>query len=1076
MKITTVSARALTLALAFLCCCLGLVSGQGTTASVTGIVTDEGGAIVPGVTVTVTNVGTGIARTQISDDGGRYRMPALNLGRYEVKAELAGFQTSLREGIELTVGRTAMVDLVLKVGQISERVTVTGEAPLVETTSSTLSGLVTTQQIADLPLNGRNMIALTLMEGGVSNMIRGSQSNSSIVRGYGIDLTVAGARTNHNSFLLDGADINDVRGKMPGSLAGVQMGVDSIREFKVLTSNFSAEYGRAPGGVITAVTKSGTNDFHGSVFEFLRNSALDANSFIANSTGVGKSPFKRNQYGFSIGGPIVKDKAFFFANYEGLKDRLGVNRIANTFTQQARLGILPGVAPITVAPAVKPYLDLWPLPDVCGAVLCRDNNDGTAQKVISDSEPTNENYIVAKVDHNFAANHSVFVRFTKDKADRLGNFNTVTRSLLDTGAQYWTIEQKSILSPQLLNVVRYSFNRTTQNYRNNILANIDKSLFFLPNATQMGAILMAGAGPGALVPVLQPTPYDDAPRLITQNVFQYGDSVTYDRGRHSWKFGADIRRYQANVLAITRNGGRYNFASIATFLAGTPNQFTGPLPGSDPYRGEREWIPGFYLQNDFQVRHNLTLNLGLRYEFYSVPTEVSGKVSNLRYLTDTQFSFGDPYWPNPSKKNFAPRVGFSWDPFGDGKTSIRSGFGIYHELIDIPGAFQQPWTAMPPAAQLSILTAPIPFPNPLVNGIPAQAKPPAFAFPWGAYNIPYLMRWNLSFQREVMGGLVASVGYIGSRGVHLTDEGLYQQCYPELSPEGFRFVRRGCISTRNPNFGAIMVEHTPGSSFYHGMAVKVNRRLTHGVTIQAAYTLSKSIDDTTGGRIASGPGGTVNNWGGAFDNIHALRALSDFDVRNNFNLNGTWSLPGPHSGMAAIIAGGWQLNGILTLSDGYPVAVKQNVTYVGDGATIGAYMPDLIPGGNNNPVLGGPDKYFDLSQFAPSRRVSDPAVLARCTTAAPCTFFGNLGRNTLIAPGVATLDFSLTKRWPLGFVGEEGNVEFRSEFFNILNHSNFDAPQLMLYNATGGPVGTAGRILATSTTARQIQFGLKITF
>jgi hypothetical protein len=342
------------------------------------------------------------------------------------------------------VGRSAVVDISLKVGEVSTQVTVTGEAALVETREATLSGLVSTQAIADLPLNGRNMIQLTLLEGGVSNVMRASPINNSVTTGFGMEITVAGARPTENSFLLDGADINDNHNKIPASVAGVQMGVDSIREFKMLTANFSAEYGHAGGGIITAVTKSGSNQFHGSLFEFLRNSSLDARNFFA----VGKDPFKRNQFGGSLGGPIAKDRTFFFANYEGLRDRLGVTTIAGVPTIAARQGIIPGLAPIPVANSVKPYLSLWPLPNG------RDFGDGRAEHIFNYSAPTNENYLVAKLDHNFSDKHSFFGRYTIDYATSLRNFNTVNFANPVTHSQYVTVEEKSIFTPRLLNVIR----------------------------------------------------------------------------------------------------------------------------------------------------------------------------------------------------------------------------------------------------------------------------------------------------------------------------------------------------------------------------------------------------------------------------------------------------------------------------------------------------------------------------------------------------------------------------------------------------------------------------------------------
>ncbi len=1047
----------------------GLVVAQTTTATISGTVKDETGGVIPGIQVTVTNLDTGIVRSLVSDDAGRYRASQLEVGAYEVKGELTGFQTSIRKGIELSVGRSAVVDLTMRVGEISDQVTVTGEASLVETTGTTLSGLVTTTQIQDLPLNGRNFVQLTLLEAGVSNAMKASAATRNLINGFGMDITVAGARPNSNTFLLDGADLNDHRNKLPGSVAGVTLGVDSVREFKMMTSNYSAEYGRAGGGVIIAVTKSGTNEFHGSIFEVHRNDSLDATNFFANSTGTGKDPLVRNQFGASVGGPIVRDRTFFFASWESLRDRRGRTSILNVPTAEARLGNIPGLPPITVADSIKPYLFLWP------AVNGRDFGDGRGEHAYSFSEPTDEDYFVTKIDHNLTDNHSILGRYTIDFADNLGRSNTVTMSETSSRTHYITLEEKSIFTPNLLNVISYSLARTTQTNANFLLIDIPPSLYFIPSAEQLGSIRVSGLS--------QANPYDDHPRFYTQNMFQFNDTVIYNTGSHSLKFGADIKRYQYNARSVSRWGGRWTFDTLEEFLLASAESVEAQIPGADFRRGMRQTIFGFYVQDDFQVRPNLTINLGLRYEPMQGINEVNQKMSNLNPETALELTFEsicNCFIKNPSKKNFSPRIGIAWDPFGDGKTSIRVAFGVFHDSVALYW-FQQTAFRMPPAGTVR-LRSPI-WPDPFaVGGVPPPVTPgnpsgaiTAYAFPDNGMHNPYMQKWNFNIQREIVPGTVGTIGYIGSRGVKLGRFEQFQLCAPEFS-NGRQFFREGCSFRSSAEFTRIESRTSGASSFYNAFVAKMTRRFTQGLFLQGSYTLSKAIDDMSG-NSNGGEFGGVSSWGGTYDDPDLVRGLAGFDVRHNLIVNGSWALPRVGMGGAAeAILGGWQLNGILTLSSGFPVAVTSHRGNNFSRSPSGNYMPNLIPGGDNNPVLGGPDKYFDPSQFSLPPRIDDPSVLAGCTPTSRCTFLGDLGRNTLIAPGVAMLDFSVMKKWPLAFLGEEGNFEFRAEFFNFLNRANFNNPDRNVFRSRSRVNGSAGRISSTTTTERQVQLGLKIIF
>ncbi|MBI2822450.1 MAG: TonB-dependent receptor, partial [Acidobacteria bacterium] len=448
---------------------------QTTTATISGTVKDETGAVLPGVSIRVENPATGMTRTALTDDEGRYRAPELAPGEYQVAASLEGFQTTVRSGIHLTVGRHAVLDIILKVGAVDETITVMEEAPLIETTSAALAGLVSEQQIRDLPLNGRNFVQLTLLETGV---VQARTAGTSAVVGVGLKMSFHGARMDYNNFMMDGTSINSVNQFAIGGASGQAMGVETIREFQVVTSNFSAEFGRAGGGVINVVTKSGTNEFRGSAFYFHRNDNLDARNFFdrdpSEPTRRSAPPeFKRNQFGFTAGGPIQRDKTFIFGGYEGLREGLGVTLFGNVPSAVVRQG--------AVVSSVKPYLDLYPLPNG------RDFGDGRAEFTRGDTEITRQDFFQLRVDQTFSDADSFFARYTMDDSDKsipqtLGTWvqNDKVRS------QYVTLEEKHIVSATLLNVARFGFNRTVVNYTQTALEPrvLDRALWFFPGSIE----------------------------------------------------------------------------------------------------------------------------------------------------------------------------------------------------------------------------------------------------------------------------------------------------------------------------------------------------------------------------------------------------------------------------------------------------------------------------------------------------------------------------------------------------------------------------------------------------------------
>lgn len=1030
-----------------------LTFAQVTTGTIQGTVKDEQGAIIPGVEITIRNLDTGVARTLVSDDQGRYLASDLGLGNFEVRAELAGFQAAVRRGITLTIGQVAAVDLALQVGEVTEEVVVMGEAPLVETTQSSIAQVVDDKKIRDLPLNVRSYAELATLQVGVTKF----KIFSGPMNGIGVQLSFAGSRPDSNAYLLDGADINNVYNKAPNSGTGGIIGVEAVREFQVLTNTYSAQFGRSMGGQLVAVTRSGTNAFHGSAYEFYRNDNLDARNFFDDE----KPEFKRNQFGFSLGGPIIKDKTFFFGNYEGFREALGVTTISTVPDERARQGILPGRSPFEVHPAVKPYLanlDLFPLPNG------RNFNNGLAEYIFDQTQPTSEDMFMARVDHNFSDADSFFVRHSFNDGERLVPAARANFGREETGVRnyFTTLEEKHIFSPQTLNIFRFSFNRQLYTLIDPDQVKIPRELWFndlaKPPQQPMGTISITGGG-GVSSGIWYP-------RFFALNLFEFSNDLSYVTGGHSLKFGGLAKRIQYNFRSALYLKGEYQFNSIEDFLRGRPARtFRSQRPDADGYRGMRMSLFGFYIQDDYKMRPNLTWNLGLRYEFITVPTEVNGKVANLHNILDPEPTVGDPFFENPSLRSFAPRIGFAWDPFADGKTSIRGGYGIYFNQI-LYNVWNHASYSQPPFFLTGFINNarfPDAFKDILAGGTLRTAETVE-----GKFGPTYLQQWNLSVERQLLSQTAVQLGYVGARGVHLgrlTDN----LAYPARTSDGRWFIPvENQNKRRNPGFAEIRQRKMDANSFYNALVAGFRKRYSQGFDMQVSYTLSKSIDDAStliGGAEVSGG---QSQWTTLIENPAFDRGFSLFHTAHNFVFNTTWELPfGPGrpfgsnlSGLSAKLLGGWAMSNIVSLASGSPVTIEIGFNNPRDGRNGGqAIRPDLVHGRSNNPVLGGPDRYFDVSSF----------------TLPPVGFYGNLAKGTLIGPGDATWDVSLVKNTRLSNISEEFNIQFRAEFFNILNRANFAYPERTVFpTANGIPNPIAGRITDTSTSSRQIQFALKL--
>jgi hypothetical protein len=1060
-----------------------LVSAQVNTGTISGIVQDASGAAMVGAEVTVRHVDTGTTRAMVTDSGGRYTAPDLPLGNYEVQAQHPGFQTEIRSGINLTVGREAVVNLSLSVGQISEKVLVTGEAPLVEVTTSALSSLVDERTIRDLPLNGRSYDQLALSQPGVVTMGAG-QASMAFDYGTGTRFSVAGSRAYANSFLLDGTDINDHAGGTPGGAAGNNLGVDGIQEFKINTSVSPAEYGRSSGGTISAVTRSGTNGLHGAAFEFLRNNDLDSPGYFdEKSRGGGGStaPYRRNQFGGALGGPIKKDRTFFFGTYEGV--RLGQRANVpspEVPTDATRHGILPpsafqgtdpskyclpGAATCTVpvSPVIKPYLDLYQEPSHGPNA---DLGDGTGIFNLAPTQVTNENYFMTRVDHQVTAKTRLFVRYSFDKdSNVIPNFggSSVADEQDVSRRQYSTIQATSVLRPTMVNSLRIAYNRTYQNFDDVLTDARAAKLNFVPGE-HFGTISFGA--PGLSASPLNFLGVDNgAPRIYWYNLFQAGDDLTYVKGRHSVKVGVDIKRIQDNEITSSNSRGDYTFLDIPGFLLNTPIQFDAPRPGANGYRGLRETMFGAYVQDDFKMTQRLTLNLGLRYEVITNPTEVNGKMANLLNIHDPAPTVLKDSYFSVTKKDFQPRVGFAWQVNRSGKTVLRSGFGIFHDHI-LPYSFVALASGTPPFwTALSDTKNPVfPFDTNLTAG---PSPPPTFsAFP-AAVKEPSKIQYNLTLQQQVMQNTVLEVAYIGSESHHLQRSGEGNPTVA-LSPGVFPLPFKQSNRT-NPNFATVTTYRFDVNADYDALQVTLKRRAASGLQYQAVYTYSKSIDDKStisGGESRQEPNTVLD-----FMNPARDRGRSAFDARQNLVLSATYPLPFQFQQKAMEwMFGGWTLNGIGTFRTGEPFTGRVGSNRSADGNRWSPDRPNLNPGFSNNPSSGVSRCRFDLKTGKPLPLGTpdlwyDPCAFSR----PPGGTWGNLGRNTLTGPDLVNVDFSADKTFK---PSERINVQFRAEIFNLFDQAHFYAPGFSVFS------GSAGHItqLISNPGGRLIQLGLKVGF
>ena len=1017
-----------------------------TTSTITGRVIDASGAVLPGVTVTARNLETSVVRTAVTGADGRYALPLLPVGRYELRAELSGFRPLVRQGLETTVAETVAVDFQLQVGGVAEEVLVSGGASPVNTSTSELSYLVSGKTLEALPLNGRNYTDLALLQPGV--LAYPHRDGGSVVA-HGLGMSVNGQDPRANVYLLDGTLLNDFTNGPAGSAAGTALGLETVREFRVETNAYSAEFGRNAGGQVNVLTKSGSNSFNGSGYYFHRNDALDARNFF--DTGD-KPDFYRHQYGVTAGGPISVDRLFYFFGYEGLREKLG--RTISTFVpdDNARRGLLPNpaapgtVIDVGVNPAVAPYLNEYPRangPSTGG---------GIAQYTFGFDQRLEQDYAQGRVDYNLSPAQQLFARFTFDDGDQdlPTDYPQFPRAFLSRN-QFFTSEHRLVLSSATLNTFRLGFSRTR--IGQNVEANTSTPLQPFVTGRLVGDIDVGG--------LQRFGPQSSGNLRVTQNVFALHQNLVHTRGSHLIKAGTLVEHYQMNLYNPTFSLGIYNFPNLRAFLENRPAQFIGLTPEGELDRYWRSTLLGAYVQDEWQIVPRLSINGGVRLEWSTEPEEKYGRDVALPDLMDREPTIGRLY-RNPGI-NVSPRGGFAWNVTGDGRTSLRGGYGLYYNTNNQQNLIVT--ITNPPFTPRPVIANPT-FPDPPFNRAGATSiRPIQFDLEY-----PRIHVWNLSAQRELPWQTVATVSYAGSRGRHLLRSNDVNTALPVYLADGTPFFPAG-TPRQNTAYSTIELKSSDGDSWYKAFIVDVRRRFADGVAVQSSYTWSKSEDTTQASTFFSdATNGTTTAFPEFIPDYN--RGLADFDVRHNWVLNFTWELPFARdlSGAAKAVLDGWQLSGIAQVRTGNPLTVfvsgnrsrSQWAPALGPG--IGRDRASFAPGRSaDDAVIGRPDQWFDPTAFA---------------TPAAGTF-GNAPRGAFEGPDLRTVDVSLTKSARWDRLGDGSRVEFRIEAFNIFNRANFAPPNLSVFAGAADvepPLPNFGRIRSTVTSSRQIQMGVRVVF
>jgi hypothetical protein len=1094
----------------------GLVFGQGVSAAISGFVRDTTGAVVPGVTIMVKHIESGLTRAAVTGETGGYTIQLLPVGPYELATDLPGFKPQVRRGINLVVGQEAVVNLTLEVGGGAEHVTVTEEAPLVNTTLSSTSGLITEGQIKDMPLNGRSFEQLlTLNTGTVNNNVHSTGSSFS----------VGGKRTETNRFTMNGVDYvgDNATGQYiaPQGASQQLLGVDAVREYNVLGYTYGAEYGKRAGGQITVVTSSGTNQWRGSVFEYFRNSALDARNFFdyGDRNGDGKAdaaPFKRNQFGGSLGGPIIKDKMFVFGNYEGYQERLAKTNVAVVPNLQARQGRLPDASGQYVEVSnlqrnMLRFFRYWPEPNGAEIFDVSGLPTGTAYHNSNPSRRVSENFGLTRYDYNVSSQDSLSTNFSVSKgllndprADPIFRSND-QRSLYTLGVQ-----ETHIFSPTILNVGMFGFSHARGQNEIKPLEAFPEDLLLMKGGDRSnpGAFIFGG---GSVTVVATSIVSPDGANLHYNQRRNYtgSDDLKMTLGSHNLSIGVWFQRvHQIAFSSAQNNAGTATYAGLLKFLQDQPTSFQGGLNPQPLTFSSLE--AAWYFQDEIKLRRNLTVRLGLRDEMTTGWNEVNNRASNYLFdangIMQTQPRIGrSPFVENNAKLLLQPRVGVAWDPDGRGTWSVRAGFGIHNDLQDNLAHrlnANQPYNARlliqstPPTPLLSIIPiSTSATPPPTCSAESPLKQPDCAIYTAGGLDpnmhTPTVQQWTMDIERSITSDFAIQIGYVGHQSYHLPTAvdinsirpvkcedtagclsgGILAAGSQVRVPRGTEYVPVG--KRPNPFVGSTNSWFYFGTASYHAANISFIKRSRGGLNFKTNYTWGKIMDINSALLAPSAdnePATLLNRY-----NPKLNRGIASYSLKHQFNANFSYQLPfgkgrafgGGATGLVDKLIGNWQWNGIFNAQGGFPFTPTVGTNQSGNGDTRIPDVPALNPNFKGKVILG-------VDGFKKTGRYFDPNAFV-----APLAgTFGNVSRGAFTGPGYVNLDTSLFKRIPLN---ERFNVQFRAEAFNVLNHPNFNTPVAgaVVFDSldVAKYSGSAGFITNTvSRNERQIQFALRLEF
>jgi hypothetical protein len=1032
------------------------VAGAQEDASLAGTVRDISGAAIAGAAIHIGNTETGEQRELITDDSGRFRALALPVGRYDLAADKPGFRSERRSGIDLAVGQHEELNLTLKVGDVHQFIEVSAEPDLLSATTEDTSGLVGERQVKDLPLNGRSYDQLlTLNPGTVNYTSQRAGGTGTSNSQLGNMFSVSGHRPQENLFLLNGVEYTGASeiANTPGGVSGQLLGVDAVREFEMVKDAYGAEYGKRPGAQISIVTAAGTNQLHGSVYEFVRNSALDARNFFDQ----GSIPeFQRNTFGGSLGGPIRKDRAFLFGNYEGYRQTLGLSNVTLVPDDASRAAAVS---------SIQPLLALWPVANGPEILTSTGAPSGIAKAFTNPLQNVREDFGTARFDQVFSQEDTFAAIYTAD--DSYANTPTANPYTFDKvshRAQVASLSETHIFAPNLVNKAVFGFSRAAFFFDSYTTVELTP---WIHEGQPVGAVVVGGGTTlNGASQITNGGTNAGSNLQVVRNLFTGTDQLSYTRGSHTVSIGGWVQRIQSNDSLVQDQYGQISFTNLQTFLQGQVSTYTY-APNFTPL-GWRTTEAAVFVEDAIKAKPNLEVRLGFRAEFTNGWNESQGRASNYAFdangvITTDPVVGGSALEVNNAKFLPAPRVAVAWTPFGTQKTVIRAGFGMYYALLDnLSYRLDQNGPFNTVYAVKSI---------PFSSISPDATYPKAKIIPSGVQpnlQTPKVETWSLKIERELFAGTTLGVGYIGSRGYHellSLDANLPTPTIcpaapcPARYPDGTLYFPAGAALRNNAVWNTTHW-FSEGVSAYNGLEVDANHRWRNGLQFRGVYTFSKTLDD--GDNLNTSV--ATNSPAFVADPLNPMAdyGRASFDVRHAGVIQASYDLPFGRSGDSSgiswrkVVIANWEVSGLVTLQSGLPFTPQLSYNPSNDGDTRNPVRPSWNPAFTGKLVGGGPDQYFNPLAFI------QPL---------PGTY-GDVGRNTLQGPSLKQVDFALAKRWILA---ERSTLQFRSEFFNLFNHTNLNTPNPVAYAAaTGGPSPTAGVITSTATTSRQVQLSLKL--